>query len=106
MVSEFIRLRDKFSKLRAEAKLNAAAQKCKHLGEATGTTVKVACVGCKSCRNPGKVVFVNYPSFKCEVFNRCLPDFHPGQIDLVKWDKRKPESELYHLCDGCTERVL
>jgi hypothetical protein len=32
---------------------------------------------------------------------RCLPNFHPNKKDRATWAERKPESDMYQLCDAC-----
>ena len=71
------------------------SDKCRYLGEAItreGVTVTVKC----DCG--GSTVF--YPSFKCEIYGRCLPSLEPTE----KWHDR-PESKLYQACHGCPDKL-
>lgn len=67
-------------------------RRCAHLGAAK-TEVKVECDTCR-----GKVL-VSQPAHACAALGRCLPTYSPA--DLAKWQARKPESDIYHLCRGC-----
>lgn len=71
---------------------------CQHLGptiEREGITIKVKC-GCNEHDQP-------HVAHECAKFKRCLPTLIP--VDLKAWEERKPESDIYHLCHGCTERT-
>lgn len=67
---------------------------CIHLGPITGF-VKVKCDSCKG------TILIDYPSHFCKKLGRCLPTYSPE--NLTKWQERKPESDIYHLCKGCTK---
>jgi hypothetical protein len=71
---------------------------CEHLGDAIGV-VKVECGTCR-----GRVL-VKWPVHVCEFVagGRCLPTFIPA--DLTEWEARKPESDIYRLCHGCSDFV-
>jgi hypothetical protein len=76
-------------------------KRCKHRGERItrgGVTVFVKC-GCG-----GDDAEREHASYACAIHGRCLPGMVPA--DLEAWHARKPESDIYHLCDGCTEREL
>jgi hypothetical protein len=38
----------------------------------------------------------------CLIHRRCLPTLRPA--DPLAWRERKPESEIYRLCQGCLDR--
>lgn len=69
---------------------------CKHLGDIIikqGVKVTVKC-HCGTSH-------VNYPVHYCSIFKRCIPALVPNS--KTEWEERKPESDLYHLCHGCTK---
>ena len=63
---------------------------CRHMGEQVGA-VKVEC-----CDGRGSI---QQPAHVCALYGRCLPRYRPK--DRTVWDARKPESDLYRLCEGC-----
>jgi hypothetical protein len=72
---------------------------CIHLGppiERDGVVVMVKC----SCVK--KEMKQLHTAHRCEIHRRCLPTLVPD--DLAAWMARVPESELYHLCQGCLDR--
>lgn len=71
---------------------------CIHRGKALQQVVKVECKGC------GDKKEIAHRPFGCAVHGRCLPTYRPTAESLAAWQTRFPESELYHLCEGCFER--
>jgi hypothetical protein len=69
-------------------------KECKHKGVAKGT-VKVEC-----CSGQEKLL----TACECAIHARCLPGFVRHEAAIAKWNERKPESDIYHLCCICTER--
>jgi hypothetical protein len=69
---------------------------CGNRGRQLEQTLKVNC----SCHESGEK---NVPVYDCAVesIRRCLPTFHPKNSDRRKWSERKPESDIYQLCDAC-----
>lgn len=67
---------------------------CKFKGDEKGT-VKVEC-----CSGTMK----NLTAHECKIHGRCLPGFVKHEKAIAKWNERKPESDLYHLCCVCNER--
>lgn len=70
-------------------------KECLHLGDVKGS-VKVEC-----CSGVEKQLTAH----ECAVHVRCLPGFVRHDAAIAKWNERKPESDLYHLCCICTERA-
>ena len=73
---------------------------CVHLGPAVnidGIANKIKC-GCS-----GKMKEKFHAVYRCDVHRRCLQSLKPRGKDLTAWLARKPESDLYHLCDGCED---
>jgi len=71
---------------------------CPHLSnpiERDGVTVTVKC----GCNNKSQERML--PAHRCDEKKRCLPTarFTPDQ--LTKWEARKPESDIYQLCQTC-----
>lgn len=69
---------------------------CANRGRQLEQLLKVDC----SCHESGEK---NVPVYDCAVesIRRCLPTFHPKNSDRRKWSERKPESDIYQLCDAC-----
>jgi hypothetical protein len=69
---------------------------CANRGSQLEQLLKVNC----SCHESGEK---NVPVYDCAVesIRRCLPTFHPKNSDRRKWSERKPESDIYQLCDAC-----
>jgi len=73
---------------------------CEHLGAAVerdGVAIMVA------CRCTGETKERKHASRVCEIHGRCLPTLRPVGEQRAEWLARKPESDLYHLCDGCED---
>jgi hypothetical protein len=72
---------------------------CPYLGDPVqrdGVAITVKC----QCN--GKKYEQLHTAHRCEVHHRCLPTLVP--TDMAAWMARVPESELYHLCQGCLDR--
>lgn len=74
------------------------SERCQFLGEKVGS-VKVTCNGCS-----GKQKQVQQAAYQCDIWDRCLPCYKPTGEVLATWQERKPESDIYHLCNCCEER--
>lgn len=73
---------------------------CDHLGDRVGEIL----IECQSCSGRVRVKFAAHACAEFGDRGRCLPAYVPP--DLAAWRERKPESELYHLCAGCTKFAL
>jgi hypothetical protein len=69
---------------------------CKHRGIEASQQLKVSC----SCSATGEKIETVH---QCDIesIRRCLPHFHPNNKDRKSWAERKPESDIYQLCDAC-----
>ena len=80
------------------------AKVCRHLGDEVanraGATVKVNC-GCNGEKS--KQV---HAAHKCEVNRRCLPTLTMRPSERKEWNQRKPESDLYTLCQWCKQWII
>jgi hypothetical protein len=65
---------------------------CKHRGERTGA-VKLQCCAQGSVRP--------YTTHTCTIYRACVVAFEPP--DREAWLNRKPESDLFALCEGCPD---
>jgi len=71
-----------------------SVRQCVHRGEQLELAVKVECCNGRRTRNAS--VFI------CDARHRCLPSYRPKNAALESWKERKPESDLYALCAGCS----
>jgi hypothetical protein len=69
-------------------------KECKHKQDAKGTVKVECCSGVEKELN----------AYACTIHGRCLPGFVRHEKAIAKWNDRKPESDIYHLCCICTDR--
>lgn len=68
---------------------------CVHLGEPVGEIL----TDCETCQGRVRVKQVVHYCTAFGPCGRCLPAYIPP--NQTAWEARKPESDIYHLCNGC-----
>ncbi len=74
-------------------------KECRYRGEPAGQPMPVDCKTCKG------VVRKTYQPYVCSLHKRCIPDLVISPENLGEWKERKPESDIYTLCQGCTDKT-
>lgn len=47
---------------------------------------------------------LSFEAYKCSLHKYCIPNWKPKGMALEKWYNRKPESNIFRLCEYCPDK--
>lgn len=87
-----------FARVPADRNLVRACSKCPYLGDPIERDGVAITVKCNCGKKKEKNMFL--PTFRCDIFRRCVPTANMTDKQLAKWAERD-ESRMYGLCQLC-----